>query len=119
MRFLIALLSILPFGASALAAQPEQGGINFQPAATRIAERIHNFHFGVLVIITIITLFVLALLIWVAIRYNRRANPVAKKFSHNTVVEIIWTVVPVLIMVVIAGPSFSNLFYQENEPDLE
>ncbi|MEM5517381.1 cytochrome c oxidase subunit II [Henriciella sp. AS95] len=119
MRFLIALLSILPFGASALAAQPEQGGINFQPAATRIAERIHNFHFGVLVIITIIVLFVLALLIWVCVRYNKRSNPVSRKFSHNTVVEIVWTVVPVIILVVIAGPSFSNLFYQENEPDLE
>lgn len=119
MRFLIALLSILPFGATALAAQPEPGAINFQPAATRIAERIHNFHFGVLVIITIITLFVLALLIWVCLRYNKRANPVAHKFSHNTVVEIVWTVVPVIILVVIAGPSFSNLFYQENEPDLE
>jgi cytochrome c oxidase subunit 2 len=118
-RFLIALLSILPFGATALAAQPEPGAINFQPAATRIAERIHNFHFGVLVIITIITLFVLALLIWVCLRYNKRANPVAHKFSHNTVVEIVWTVVPVIILVVIAGPSFSNLFYQENEPDLE
>lgn len=99
MRFLIALLSILPFGATALAAQPEPGAINFQPAATRIAERIHNFHFGVLVIITIITLFVLALLIWVCLRYNKRANPVAHKFSHNTVVEIVWTVVPVIILV--------------------
>lgn len=119
MRFLIALLSILPLGAIAHAAQPEQGALGFQPAATRIAERVHNFHFGLLVIITLISLFVLALLIWVAVRYNRRSNPVARKFSHNTAVEIVWTVVPVIILVIIAGPSFSNLFYQENEPDLE
>lgn len=82
-------------------------------------ERIEGFHFGVLVLITVITLFVLALLLWVMIRYNRRANPTPRKFSHNTLVEIIWTVVPVIILVGIAGPSFSNLFYQENEPDLE
>ena len=119
MRFLIALLSILPFGMFANAAQPEAGAINFQPAATRIAERIHHFHFGVLVIITVITLFVLALLIWVCLKYSRKSNPVARKFSHNTAVEIVWTVVPVLILVAIAGPSFSNLFYQENQPDLE
>ncbi|MGB3626030.1 MAG: cytochrome c oxidase subunit II transmembrane domain-containing protein, partial [Henriciella sp.] len=119
MRFLIALLSILPFSVVAQAAQPEPGAMGFQPAVTRIAERIDNFHFGLLVIITLITLFVLALLIWVAVRYNRRSHPVAKKFSHNTAVEIVWTVVPVIILVIIAGPSFSNLFYQENEPDLE
>lgn len=119
MRFLIALLSILPFGAMAHAALPEAGGLNFQPAATRIMERLHGFHAYLLIIITLITLFVLALIIWVCVRYNKRANPVPRKFSHNTLVEIVWTVVPVLILVAIAGPSFSNLFYQENEPDLE
>lgn len=119
MRFVIALLSILPFGALASAGVPEQGGINFQDAATRIMERLHGFHAYLLIIITVITLFVLALIVWVCIKYNKRANPVARKFSHNTPIEIIWTVVPVLILVAIAGPSFSNLFYQENEPDLE
>ncbi|MBF35490.1 MAG: cytochrome c oxidase subunit II [Hyphomonadaceae bacterium] len=119
MRFLVALLSILPIGAAAHAAVPEQGGINLQDAATRIMERLHWFHNYLVVIITIITLFVLALLVVVCVKYNKRANPVARKFSHNTPIEIIWTVVPVLILVAIAGPSFSNLFYQENEPDLE
>ncbi|WP_084395999.1 cytochrome c oxidase subunit II [Henriciella aquimarina] len=119
MRFLIALLSILPFGALAEAAQPEAGGLGLQPAATRIMERLHGFHAYLLVIITVITLFVLALIIWVCVRYNKRSNPVPRKFSHNTLIEIVWTVVPVLILVAIAGPSFSNLFYQENEPDLE
>ena len=119
MRFLIALLSILPFSATAFAAVPEQGGINLQPAATRIMERLHGFHNYLLVIITLITIFVLALIVWVCVKYSKRANPVARKFSHNTPIEIVWTVVPVLILVAIAGPSFSNLFYQENEPDLE
>lgn len=119
MRFLIALLSILPAGAVAYAAAPTPGGINFQPAATRIAERIHWFHAYLLWFIIPITIFVLALLIWVCVRYNKKANPVARKFSHNTMIEVLWTVLPVLILVLIAGPSFSNLFYQENEPDLE
>ena len=119
MRFLIALLSILPATAAPYAAVPTQGAINFQPAATRIAERIHWFHAYLLWFIIPITIFVLVLLLWVCLRYNKGANPVARKFSHNTAVEIIWTVVPVVILVLIAGPSFSNLFYQENEPDLE
>lgn len=119
MRFVIALLSILPFGAMASAAVPEQGALGFQDAATRIMERLHGFHNYLLIIITLITIFVLALIVWVSVKYNRRANPVARKFSHNTPIEIAWTVVPVIILVAIAGPSFSNLFYQENEPDLE
>lgn len=119
LRYIFALLTALGIAVPAFAAQPTPGGLGFQEPATRIMERVDGFHFFVLVIITVITLFVLALLIWVMIRYNRRANPEPKKFSHNTTVEIIWTVVPVIILVAIAGPSFSNLFYQENEPDLE
>ncbi|WP_300378634.1 cytochrome c oxidase subunit II [Henriciella sp.] len=119
MRFLIALLTLTPFSAVAYAAQPEAGALNFQPAATRIMERLHGFHTYLMIIITLITLFVLALIIWACVRYSRRSNPVPRKFSHNTLVEIVWTVVPVLILVAIAGPSFSNLFYQENQPDLE
>jgi cytochrome c oxidase subunit 2 len=103
----------------ASAAVPEQGALGFQDAATRIMERLHGFHNYLLIIITLITIFVLALIVWVSVKYNRRANPVARKFSHNTPIEIAWTVVPVIILVAIAGPSFSNLFYQENEPDLE
>ncbi len=105
--------------AQELVGQPTPGALGFQPAATRIMERVNEFHNYLLVIITLITLFVLALIIWVCIRYNRKANPTPSKFSHNTTIEVIWTAVPVLILVAIAGPSFSNLFYQENEPDLE
>ena len=119
MRFLATLLSFLTMSAAAHAAEPEAGALDFQPAATRIMERLIDFHVYLLVIITIVSLFVLALIVWVCVRYNKRANPVPHKFSHNTLVEVVWTVVPVLILVAIAGPSFSNLFYQENEPDLE
>ncbi|MEM6535751.1 MAG: cytochrome c oxidase subunit II [Pseudomonadota bacterium] len=122
MRYIFAFLAALLAGAPAYAVetgQPTPGAIWSQPPATRIMERANDFHLFVLVIITAISVFVLALLIWIVLRYNKRANPVPRKFSHNTTVEVIWTVIPVIILVLIAGPSFSNLFYQENEPDLE
>lgn len=102
----------------AFAAEPVDGAINMQPAATRIAERVHDFHNVLLVIITAITLLVLALLIWIVVRYNQKANKVSRKFSHNTAIEIVWTVVPALILVGIAGLSFPNLFYQNVTPNL-
>lgn len=119
LRYFIALFFALLAGAPVYAGQPTPGALGFQAPATRIMERIDSFHFAVLILITLITLFVTALLIWVVLRYNRRANPTPRKFSHNTLAEIAWTVLPVVILIGIAGPSFSNLFYQENEPDLE
>jgi cytochrome c oxidase subunit 2 len=118
LRYIIAFFSTMLAALPAFAAQPTPGALNFQEPATRIMERVIGFanplHFGM----ALVAVFVLALLIWVCIRYNKRANPEPRKFSHNTLIEIIWTTVPVIILVVIAGPSFSNLFYQENEPDL-
>ena len=96
-------------------ATPIQGGIDFQPSVTETAKKVHAFHNELLIIITVITLFVTALLIWVMIRYNKRANPTPKKFSHNTLVEIVWTVVPVLILVWIAKGSFPLLYEQDVE----
>lgn len=121
LRYITASLASLLAAGPALASVPgvpTPGGLNFQEPATRIAERVLAFSNGVHIAMAIVTLFVLALLIWVCVRYNKKANPEPKKFSHNTTVEVIWTVVPVLILIAIAGPSFSNLFYQENEPDL-
>lgn len=118
LRYLLTLMIAWFVSLPAFAAKPEPGALGFQPAATRIMERANDFHNMLLVVITVISLFVLALLVWIIVRYNRRANPTPRKFSHNTTIEIIWTVVPVIILVAIAGPSFANLFYQENEPDL-
>nr|WP_225908091.1 cytochrome c oxidase subunit II [Hyphomonas sediminis] len=103
---------------TAYAAEPVDGAINMQPAATRIAERVHEFHNVLLVIITLITLLVLGLLIWIVIRYNSKANKESRKFSHNTAIEVVWTVVPALILVGVAGLSFPNLFYQNVTPNL-
>jgi len=119
LRYIFASFSALLVGLSAFAGQPTPGAIGFQEPATRLMERVDSFHTMLMYIITATVIFVTALLIWVCLRYNRRANPVPRKFSHNTTVEIVWTVVPVVILVAIAGPSFSILFYQDNEPNLE
>ena len=93
-------------------ALPQNWGLTFQPAASPIMQDIETFHSMLLWIITAISLFVLALLVWIALRYNQRANPTPSKTHHNTLLEVIWTVIPVIILVVIAVPSF-RLLYKE------
>ncbi len=85
--------------------------LGFQDAFSPVAHDMHDFHNMLLVIITVITLFVLALLIYVGIRFNSKANPTPSKTSHNTLIEIIWTVVPIMILVMIAIPSFKLLYF--------
>ncbi|MGE3302604.1 MAG: cytochrome c oxidase subunit II [Hyphomonadaceae bacterium] len=99
--------------------QPVDGAIDLQGGATVVSANIHEFHTILLWIITIVTAVVLLLLLWVMIRYNRRANPTPRKFSHNTLVEIVWTVVPVLILVFIAVKSFPLLAEEEIPPKTE
>ena len=98
--------------ASGAEAAPEPWEMMLQPGVTPIASMVHNFNFGLLIVIGLITGLVVALLAWVMIRYNAKANPVPSRTSHNTLIEVIWTVVPVLILVGIAIPSFSLLFAQ-------
>ena len=96
-------------------AQPWQLGL--QPAASPSMEGIHWFHNGLLLpIITAIVLLVLALLVYVMVRFNARANPVPSRTTHNTLIEVVWTVVPILVLVVIAVPSFRLLYLQRDIP---
>lgn len=109
------------WGVSALAeellGQPTPGAIDLQRGVTPLREDAIFFHNAILLpIITGITLLVLGLLIWVMVRYNKRANPVPAKFSHNTLVEVVWTLVPVLILVFIAIFSFKLLFAYNDMP---
>lgn len=115
------LLTALASGVAAAqtVGAPVDGGIDLQPAATEIAADIHKFHTLLLWIITPITLFVLALLLYVVVRFNKSANPTPRKFTHNITVEVIWTVVPVLILVFISLFSFPLLFKQERIPQAE
>jgi cytochrome c oxidase subunit II len=111
-------LSVAPFAwAQGVVGAPRPWEMGMQRAYGPIKERIIDLHDLVLVIITLITLFVGGLLIWVMMRYNARRNPVPSQTSHNTVIEILWTVIPVLILVVIAIPSFRLIYYQDRTPD--
>jgi len=109
------------WGASALAedllGQPTPGAIDLQPGVTPLRHDAVFFHNAILLpIITAITLLVLALLIWVVVRYNRRANPTPARWSHNTAIEVTWTLAPVLILVFIAIFSFKLLFAYHDMP---
>ena len=96
----------------------KDGDYAMLPAASALAEEVHFFHNGVLMpIITAISVFVLALLIYVVFRYNSKANPEPKKFSHNTLIEIVWTGVPIIILLVIALFSFDLLYKEDVTPD--
>jgi cytochrome c oxidase subunit II len=106
----------LAAGGAALGAQPKPWEITLQEAATPVMESIISFHNLLLVIITLITLFVLALLVIVVVKFNARANPVPSRTTHHTLIEVAWTLIPVLILVGIAVPSFRLLFKQLDIP---
>src|SRR6201986_26234 len=105
-------------GGSAFAelGQPAPWEYKLQEAASPVMENITWFHNELLVIITLVTLFVLGLLIAVVVKFNAKANPVPSKTTHNTLIEVVWTLVPVLILVGIAVPSFRLLFFELDVP---
>ncbi|HXG77944.1 MAG TPA: cytochrome c oxidase subunit II [Methyloceanibacter sp.] len=119
-RLGIVTLSLMSLGFSGAAfakeGQPAPWQLGLQPAASPIMEQIHSFHTYVTVIITLIALFVLGLLVYVMVRFNERRNPEPSRTTHNTPLEIAWTVIPVLILVAIAIPSFRLLFAQYDFP---
>jgi len=106
---LIGLASVGTAWAETIGA-PVPGQIGFQPPVTEVARDLQNFHnYWLMPVITIISLFVLALLAYVVWKFNDKANPTPSKTTHNTMIEVLWTVLPVLILVVIAIPSFKLL----------
>jgi cytochrome c oxidase subunit 2 len=111
----------LLLGQAAFADQPHAWGIGLQDAASPVMEDIIWFHNSLMMpVITIITLFVMALMVYVMVRFNKKANPNPSNFTHNTTVEVLWTVVPVIILVVIAVPSFKLLYKADrtSEPEM-
>src|SRR5262245_66412591 len=86
--------------------QPSPGEMGLQGAASPVAVEIHKFYDFVNIIIVAIAVFVMLLLIYVMYRFNERSNPVPSKSTHNTILEVAWTVLPILILVLIAIPSF-------------
>ncbi|APZ51557.1 cytochrome c oxidase subunit II [Salipiger abyssi] len=97
--------------------RPHQGGLGFQPAATELARDLQWLDGMLLIIITAITLLVVALMVFAFIRFNRRANPTPASFTHNTPIEVAWTIGPIIILVVIGAFSLPVLFKQQEIPE--
>lgn len=118
--FVVTSVTFLAGGAVAFAAvetgQPHPWQIGLQKGVTGVMDNIIWFHDLLLWLIVLITLFVLALLVVVVVKFNARSNPVPSRTTHNTTIEVLWTVIPVLILVTIAVPSFRLLFLQLNVP---
>ena len=93
--------------------------LGFIPAVTPVAEEIHDFHTLLLVIITAITLFVMVLLGYVMVKFNEKSNPTPSTTTHNVALEVMWTAIPILILVVIAVPSFKLLYFMDKHENPE
>ena len=116
MPLVAALLALLP---SLAWATPQPWQMGQQEPATSIMERLHSFHDLLLWIITAIVIFVFVLLVYACWRFSESRNPVPSRRSHHTMLEIVWTAVPVLILVIIAIPSFKLLYYMDVQPETE
>jgi cytochrome c oxidase subunit II len=120
LAFVVTSVTLLAGGAAMAAdgatGQPHAWQLGLQAGATPVMDNIIWFHNLLLWVISIITLFVLVLLVIVVVKFNARSNPVPSRTTHNTLIEVLWTVVPVLILVMIAVPSFRLLFLQLNTP---
>jgi len=101
------------------AAQPVPWELGMQPAATPVMERVNDFHNLLLVITGLIVTFIMFLLVFVMLRFNAKANPQPSKTTHNTMLEVVWTVIPIMILLVIAIPSFKLLYYQDVVPEAD
>jgi len=105
--------------AAAGTGKPEPWQLGFQDAATPMMEQVQSFHTMLLVIITGITLFVVALLAYVCWRFRESRNPEPSERTENTLIEVLWTTIPVIILVVIAIPSFKLLYFRDQIPDAQ
>ncbi|MGF7159706.1 cytochrome c oxidase subunit 2 [Rhodoligotrophos appendicifer] len=119
-----ATIGILWIGLDPVAAaelgRPEEWQLGFQLSGTPVMDNVRVFHDRIMMpLITAIVLFVLALLVIVIVRFNAKANPTPSKTTHNSLIEVVWTVVPVLILVIIAIPSFRLLYFERTIPDAD
>lgn len=93
--------------------------LGMQNSISPIKQKISDFHDILLVIITLITVFVLALILWISFRYRRAKNPNPATFAHNTFIEVVWTLIPIIILIGIAIPSFNLLYLEDRTPEPE
>jgi cytochrome c oxidase subunit II len=114
---LAALMTSLVAAGSALADQPHDKGLGLQTPVTTVAKDITFFHNAILMpVIAVISIFVAGLLVWCVVRFNKKSNPVAAKFTHNTTLEVVWTLIPVLILVFLSLFSFPLLYKADQVP---
>jgi cytochrome c oxidase subunit II len=98
---------------------PHEWQMNLQNPVTPVAVMINNFHTLLLWVISVISVFVLILLLIVIFKFNEKANPVPAKWTHNTILEVLWTMIPVLVLVVIAVPSYRLLYYMDRTTEAD
>lgn len=114
---LASLIATILVSFPALAFEPKPTDIGLQPPASPSMERLLHFHDDILlIVISVIVVMVFCLLCWVAIRYNSKANPVPSKTTHHVLLEVVWTIIPVIILLLIAVPSYKLLFYLARIP---
>ncbi|MCH9018955.1 MAG: cytochrome c oxidase subunit II [Proteobacteria bacterium] len=109
----------MTFAAAANAGQPVPWQIDFQEAATPVMAQVQDFNTTISVVIVLINWFVIALLVYVMWRFNAKRNPTPSKTTHNTLIEVVWTVAPIMILIIIAVPSFRLLYFQDRAVDAE
>jgi cytochrome c oxidase subunit 2 len=112
----VLLTLALAGAATAAVALPVDWQTGFQPSASPVMDQIESFHRELFYIITAVSLFVLALLAWIVIKFRANVNATPSKVHHNTLLEVAWTLIPVIILVVIAIPSFKLLYYEAEIP---
>ncbi len=115
----LAVVTLSIGGALAADGQPVPWQLGFQNAATEHMQRLTWFNNYLLYIVTAICIFVLGLMLYVMLRFNARANPTPSTTTHNTLLEVVWTIIPILILVAIAVPSFRLLYFQEQIPETD
>jgi cytochrome c oxidase subunit 2 len=111
-----AAAAFLASSATQALALPFNYELGFQPSNSTVMDQIENFHIELLYIITAVCLFVLALLVYISFKFRSGANPTPSKVHHNTLLEVAWTIIPVIILVVIAVPSFRLLYFEATIP---
>ena len=110
-------LAAMPAMAQDSIGKPVDKGLGFQPAATELAKGLQSLDYGVLIVITLIVIFVVGLLGYAIVKFNQRANPNPASFTHNTTIEVAWTIIPVFILMGIAVFSLPELFKQQEIPE--
>jgi cytochrome c oxidase subunit 2 len=119
MARILSLITLLLISTFAFGDQPVPWQIDFQPPSTPTMEKIYSLYYFMLIMLTIIVVFVCGLLVYVLVKFNARANPTPSKTSHNVALEILWTAIPVVLLTIIAIPTFKIIYFANETPEAE